>query len=251
MSFKEQHESYKRPTTTSGIYKIINNINNKIYIGKSICCESRWREHLSSYNWKREANKPLYLAFQKYGVENFSFEIVESIPDANKQKLNEREKYWINYYNSTDSSKGYNICAGGEGHSPGELHPNHKLTEEDVRDIRTRYANHERKKDVEALYKNRIGPSGFRKIWQGVTWSNIMPEVYTPENKEFHKHNTGNSGSSNGRALLSEEDVYQIRLRKKNGESCEEVYKDFVHTGILLSSFYNTWNNMNWKHVVV
>lgn len=45
-----------------------------------------------------------------------------------------------------------------------------------------------------------------------------MPEVYSTENKEFHKKNTGQKGSKNGRSLLTEEDVYQIRLRKKNGE---------------------------------
>jgi hypothetical protein len=45
-----------------------------------------------------------------------------------------------------------------------------------------------------------------------------MPEVYTKENKLFHSHNTGNHGSTNGRARLTEEDVYNIRLRRKNGE---------------------------------
>ena len=49
--------------------------------------------------------------------------------------------------------------------------------------------------------------------------SDIMPEVYTLENKEFHKNNTGLKGEKNGRALLSEQDVYNIRMRKKNGES--------------------------------
>ena len=63
----------------------------------------------------------------------------------------------------------------------------------------------------EELYKDKIGPSGFKKIWQGITWSNIMPEVYTPENKAFHAKNTGQKGSTNGRALLTEKDVYEIR----------------------------------------
>lgn len=45
-----------------------------------------------------------------------------------------------------------------------------------------------------------------------------MPEVYTPENKEFHLHNTGNKGSSNGRSRLTEDDVRAIRIRRKNGE---------------------------------
>lgn len=130
-------------------------------------------------------------------------------------------------------------------------HPRHKLTREDVIDIRTRYDNHERCKEVEILYSAKIGHSGFSKIWKGETWKDIMPEVYTKENKEFHLHNTGQKGSSNGRSKLTEEDVYAIRLRKKNGEDWRAVYQDYKYTGIKEGPFYNTWCGYNWKHVVV
>ena len=60
-----------------GIYKITNKINGHSYIGQSIHIEERFREHKSKYNWNREKNKPLYQAFQKYGLDNFSFEIIE------------------------------------------------------------------------------------------------------------------------------------------------------------------------------
>ena len=248
MSFLEQHNNYQRPLVHCGIYKITNMINNKVYIGKSNNIERRFSEHKSPYEWSRTPNKPLYLAFQKYGLMNFMFDIIEECDDT---KLNDREKYWIDYYNSTNSDIGYNILSGGDGHAPNEAHPNHKLTQADVEDIRTRYANLERCKDVEELYKDRIGHSGFKKIWQGTTWSNIMPEVYTPENKAFHAKNTAQKGSANGRALLSEDDVYQIRLRKKNGEHWLDVYKDYEHTGIKKSSFQYTWEGYNWKHIVV
>lgn len=131
---------------------------------------------------------------------------------------------------------GYNISAGGDGVA-NDNHPKHRLTKEDVIDIRTRYANRERCKDVEAMFLGRINHSGFSKIWKGETWKSIMPEVYTDENKEFHRHNTGQRGASNGRALLSEEDVYAIRLRKKAGEEMRVVYEDYKHTGIKLESF--------------
>lgn len=54
-----------------------------------------------------------------------------------------------------------------------------------------------------------------------------MMEVYTPENKAFHLHDTANKGSKNGRAILTEEDVRNIRLRKKHGEAKKDVYKDY------------------------
>lgn len=248
MSFKEQHETYERMPVKTGIYKITNLKNGKIYIGKSNDIDRRFKEHCSTYEWSRTPNKPLYLAFQKYGIENFSFEIQE---ECLKENLNDKEKFWIQNFDSTNPEKGYNITIGGDGHSPNEKHPNHKLTEKDVIDIRTRYANLERRKDVEALYQDKIGPSGFRKVWQGITWSNIMPEVYTEENKAFHKKNTAQKGSSNGRALLSEQDVFEIRTRKKNGENWQDVYLDYANKGITKSAFQYMWQGYNWKHIVV
>lgn len=82
-----------------GIYKILNKINNKCYIGQSIHIEQRWKEHL-----RGKGNKPLLQDIQQYGIENFSFEIIEL---CEQKELDEREKYWINYYNSDET--GYNV----------------------------------------------------------------------------------------------------------------------------------------------
>ena len=230
-----------------GIYKITNLINNKTYIGQSNCIERRFAQHKSPYEQNRNSEKPLYKAIKKYGINNFSFDIIEECPE---EDLNNRELYWINFYNSLVHNNGYNIRAGGEGNC-GENHPRHKLTKDDVIEIRQRYNNHERCKEVEKLFSDRIGHSGFSKIWKGETWKDIMPEVYTKENKEFHFHNTGQVGSSNGHSKLNEEDVISIRLRKKNGENWQDVFKDYEYTGITKKSFYNTWSGYNWKHIVV
>ena len=77
-----------------------------------------------------------------------------------------------------------------------------------------------------------------------------MPEVFTEENKNFHKHNTSNNGSKNGRSRLNENDVYQIRLRRKNGENIREVYKDYSNK-ITYGSFTNVWTYQNWKNIIV
>lgn len=63
MTFEELHKNYTRPKNYCGIYIIKNKINNKVYIGKSIDIMRRFREHTSTYEWYRQANKPLYLAF--------------------------------------------------------------------------------------------------------------------------------------------------------------------------------------------
>lgn len=92
-----------------GIYKIINKINNKIYIGQSINIELRWKRHLTLKD-----NMPIHLAIQKYGQQNFILEIIEICP---QEELNAKEIYWINQYNSKVPN-GYNISDGGKGGVP-------------------------------------------------------------------------------------------------------------------------------------
>lgn len=227
-----------------GIYKITNKINNLSYIGQSTQIEQRFREHKKSYNWYREKNKKLYKDILEYGINNFSFEILE---ECSIEELNNKEQYYIKYYNTYPDQ--YNMTPGGQFNAE-ESHPSHKLTKQDVINIRTRYNNQERKNEVYEDYKNLIGESGFHKIWNGDTWKNIMPEVYTTENKNFHKHNTSNQGSKNGRSKMTEQDVYQIRLRRKNGENIREVYKDYSDK-LTYGSFTNVWSYQNWKNIVV
>lgn len=89
-----------------GIYKITNKANNKIYIGQSIHIEKRWSEHRSYY---MDTNTPLYNAIQKYGLNNFNFEVIE---ECAVSELDNKEIYYINYYNS-QVPNGYNIQRGG------------------------------------------------------------------------------------------------------------------------------------------
>lgn len=112
------------------IYKITNIINNKIYIGKTIrTAEIRWQEHIRESKLNKDfTNIPLYNAFNKYGIENFNFQILEeNIPN---NLLNQREKKYIKLYNSQDKEKGYNIADGGNG---GRIFS--KLTEDNVLNI--------------------------------------------------------------------------------------------------------------------
>lgn len=93
-----------------GIYKITNTITNQCYIGQSIDIESRWKEHIYESQKLRKKTK-FYLALNKYGTDAFEFEVLEECP-LNQNFLDERERYWINYYDSY--SNGYNSTLGGQ-----------------------------------------------------------------------------------------------------------------------------------------
>ena len=89
------------------IYITTNNINGKKYIGQ--------KKYDACGNWKYYLGSGIILtkSIKKYGKENFSKEIIEEC--ETKEQLNEREKYWISYYNAVDSDDFYNIAFGGDG----------------------------------------------------------------------------------------------------------------------------------------
>ena len=96
-----------------GIYKFENLINGHKYIGQSVDIERRYKDHIirasKNFSSNPEYNSILHQAIRKYGIENFSFEIVEQ---CSKKDLDKKEIYWIQYYNSFHN--GYNATSGGQ-----------------------------------------------------------------------------------------------------------------------------------------
>lgn len=91
------------------IYQIVNDINQKIYIGMTErTLEERWREHCKDYLRRDFENRPLYRAIKKYGIEHFHIELIE---ETNNPA--EREIYWIEQKRTFKN--GYNATLGGDG----------------------------------------------------------------------------------------------------------------------------------------
>lgn len=236
-----------------GIYKITNLLNGKIYIGQSVEVEKRWREHqLRAFRGNGSSNKEyykkLYKAIREDGIQNFNFEILEQ---SDRENLNEKECYYIQLYHS--NIDGYNQTFGAEQvifGQIGEKHPNHKLTENEVFFIRECYNSHMKKSEVYEIFKDKINPSGFHKIWNNVTWKTVNQKVYTEENHQYYLfERNSHKGSKNGKSLLTDEDVSIIRLRKKNGETISQVYKDYPQ--LTKGSFTQVWCFQSWKHIIV
>ena len=102
--------------------------NNKVvYIGITCNVKQRRKQHEKTEpfnNLRNEYNYPLSRAFRKYGVDAFSFEIIEEIED--RDKANIREDYWINYYDTIKN--GYNQMRGGTNRTV--------LSDEDIKEIK-------------------------------------------------------------------------------------------------------------------
>ncbi len=81
----------------SGIYVIRNLINNKIYIGSAINLNNRWFSHRNKLNNNNHVNRHLQSSFNKYGIDNFIFEVLEYVLD--KSYLINREQNWIDFFN--------------------------------------------------------------------------------------------------------------------------------------------------------
>lgn len=93
----------------AAIYKIVNTVNDKLYIGKTeSSLEIRFGAHVRDSKRRSSENRPLYRAFNKYGADKFYIELIEftDFPE-------EREIFWIDYYNTY--RKGYNATLGGDG----------------------------------------------------------------------------------------------------------------------------------------
>lgn len=115
-SMKLNKENIKTVSTFPGIYLIVNDLNNKKYVGQSINLQKRLLKHCEQSSHIRY-NNPLYRAVLKYGLNNFSFEILEILETDDftnaKKKLDELEIKYISDYNTYNN--GYNQTLGGDG----------------------------------------------------------------------------------------------------------------------------------------
>lgn len=92
----------------SGVYKVTNIETQEIYIGKSTSIGDRWINHIkSACGLEGVADSQFQRALRKYGVDLFTWELLEEVP---KDKLSDREKYYITFYDTT--RYGYNMKVG-------------------------------------------------------------------------------------------------------------------------------------------
>ena len=154
-----------------GIYKIENKVNSKVYIGQSVNIENRWKGHKSKLRNNKHQNDYLQKSWNKYGEENFDFSV---LCECEKDKLDEKEIYYINQYKSTDDKYGYNLREGGESGTMTETTIKKlrglgsTLSQDDVRHIKMLMYLLMDRNEIAKMYN--VSPKVLTAISQGKNW---------------------------------------------------------------------------------
>lgn len=201
-----------------GIYKVTNLINNKIYIGQSVHIETRWKSHRNDcFNPNLDKyNCVFYNAIRKYGIDNFKFEVIE---ECSINQLNEREQYWIKYYNTYIGFKncqGYNMTLGGNTAPPHEL-LNYEQVQEIKKLLTTTYLSQE---DIGKQF--HVSSMSISDINRGNTW--IDEDTEYPLRKINIRANT----LEHNNLPVTKEELQQI-LINNNGNFSQTAKQLKVH----------------------
>lgn len=199
----------------SGIYKI-NFPNGKIYIGLSNNIYRRMCEHNTDFR-KRTACSS---AIKKYG-KILKVEILEEIHPDNREKMQEREKYWIEYYQSNDKRYGYNLTTGGDGSSIGSQNLQAKLTEEQYFKVVDLLKNHLelRIQDIAEMYN--LSLSSLSELNNGIRYWHDFIDYPIRTSKDSGKIRSGvNNINSN---FTQEQIVLAYDLLLHSSKSLKDI----------------------------
>lgn len=210
----------------TGIYKITNLVNGKVYIGASKDIERRWNEHRSCII------SPIHSDLETYGLDNFKFEVLLECPE---DMLCQQEKDMIRLYNSDDPEKGYN-CKNDRPYSlkSSEVRRGIPFSEEHKRKLSEAHKgkpgnprSEETKRKISEALKGKPGTSRSeetrRKMSESLkgrkAWNKGLKNIYSEETKrkisEAHK---GTSHSEEAKRKMSE--MRRLYWQKKKENIC-------------------------------
>ena len=215
------------------IYIYTNNINGHQYIGQTNNIKKRFNGHKSdSYNMNSHSyNYPLHNAIRKYGINNFTFEVLES--GLTQEEANEREKYWIQKKKTHVSQGGYNISLGGDGClleriSWEKLKERGRVfTGEEIELIQNKLINGEKYNDIIKYFAPRLTRSFLSNLNKGVNYKN--PSLNYPLKKDF-----------SGERGFTKEEIKQIKEDIKSKKTYSEIQQKW---GIKSAGFLSMVNS--------
>lgn len=206
------------------VYKITNIINNKSYIGVDSYFPKRLKQHKSNLDKNIHKNKYLQNSYNKYGFENFTFELLRNC-ETREEMLN-KEIELISYYNTLEN--GYNHTVGGEG-SIGYKHKEESISKM-------------------SSWKRIITPEwceAISKATKGVPKAKGIKRINHPDYSKWL------GGEKHPVAKLNWKDIYRIRLNYLNGEIQLNIAKEFNVTKITINQIIlnNQWVDNNYIYI--
>lgn len=221
-----------------GIYKIENLINHKVYIGQSKDIERRWKDHRTRIYREENDSLPLYRAFRKYGIENFSFNVIEL---CKIEELDIKEKEYIKKYDSFVPN-GYNLTLGGQHSTPQKITP--AQAKEIIRLLKTTFLS---QTQIAKLFK--VSQNTISDINTGCCWLDEK-ETY-PIRKNIFVNGQPNKtyfcvdcGKKVSKGAIRCESCNQIHLRKVSRPSRQELKQEIRNYSFVeLGKKYNVSDN--------
>lgn len=197
----------------SGIYCIENIVNNKKYIGMANRLKARKTCHVYNLNKQKHRNIHLQGAWNKYGSDNFIFYVLE---ECDKECLDDREKYWMEYYDSRNQDFGYNLKAGG-GHGK---------------------HSDETKEKMSKTRKGRVMPEEQRKRQSEAMKGMVFSQEHKDNIKKNHFNQSGIKHPSFGKKRTTTNSEYiglgfhqgkwQVTLRENGKQKYVGLYGDKI-----------------------
>jgi len=235
-----------------GVYKIINIIDNKVYVGGTSGLNQRKSCHFSELKRNIHKNHKLQDAYNLYGVDNFRFEIIEFVDD--KVTLGEREEYWIQQLRSNIDEHGYNIRIRAD------LNTGLKASEETKKKIsinRTGKGTGKKNHCAETI-----------KLKSEMCKAQNLSQYHTEETEarrlktlrlqhcdipipERHKEaiSIHNSGELNGFSKLTDDKVLEILiLRRDTKASIKSMEEQF---NVSDKTIYKILSGKSWIHITI
>ena len=210
------------------VYKITNDINDKVYIGLTYySIQSRWQTHLKDRKKFECKDRPLYRAMNKYGIDHF---LIQEIEECSDEVVNEREKYWIQFYNSYYD--GYNATFGGEGRR-----------EYDALIFVEDYQNGLNETEIAIKYK-----CDMTTVRRALNLYNIYPDM---EQRKRAKELYGKKccGIKDGRSIEFLTMMDAARFIKDNNLSCDTIAGIQTHIGHVCNGKRKTAYGYKWQYI--
>ena len=223
------------------VYKIINLVNGKVYIGKTSDVNARWRKHVKiAENKEEKAHQYLHKSISKYGVVNFVIEKIES--NLTEIESFDRERFWIKTLDSKNPDVGMNLTDGCEGTS------GLKWSEDSREKIRgSNNHNFGKITPDDVKEKLKISSTGRKLSTEAKLKISETHKNKTISDEQKNQLSELNSGEKHPQAKFTEQDILRIREMFATGEYTQtELAKNFGTKPNVISQIVN---RVRWRNI--